>query len=147
MVGALTESARRKTLRRPTTPLHPPPATVFSCRTMALTPGAVSRLIQNDDNGRVIVNGQAIVQVIDHKPLGGGAQSQQTRHRLVISDGQVFMTAMLVTQLNHHVDNGSVRPPRAPRSPFRTPPPAPRNEAGLTRRNVIAATAPQRGRT
>ena len=80
---------------------------------MSLTPGAISRLTQNDTNG------QPIVQIIDHKMLGGA--SGNVRHRLVISDGQAFMQAMLATQLNQHIDNGSVRPPRAPRSLVRPP--------------------------
>ena len=48
-------------------------------------------------------------QVIDHKILNGGGQGGQTRHRLVISDGQAFMQAMLATQLNSVVDSGQVR--------------------------------------
>lgn len=71
---------------------------------MSLTPGAISRLTQNDTTG------QPTVQVIDHKQLGGG-QAGQTRHRLVISDGQAFMQAMLATQLNPSVENGMVRLP------------------------------------
>ena len=69
---------------------------------MSLTPGAISRLTQNDTTG------QPMVQVIDHKQLGGG-QAGQTRHSLVISDGQAFMQAMLATQLNPSVENGTVR--------------------------------------
>ena len=49
----------------------------------------------------------APVQVIDHKVLNGG-NGGQTRHRLVISDGQAFMQAMLATQLNDSVDSGQV---------------------------------------
>ena len=85
---------------------------------MSLTPGAISRLTQNDTTG------QPIVQVIDHKQLGGGGAGQ-TRHRLVISDGQAFMQAMLATQLNPSVDNGTVRHPRSPLTP-----PPPRAQGG-----------------
>ena len=71
---------------------------------MALTPGSISRLTQNDTTG------QPIVQIIDHKQLGGGGRGQ-TRHRVLISDGQAFMQGMLATNLNPFVDNGTVRLP------------------------------------
>ena len=69
---------------------------------MVLTAGAVTRLNDNDTSG------QPAVQIVDHKILvasGGGSN----RHRLVISDGQHFMHAMLVTQLNYLVDSGTIR--------------------------------------
>ena len=46
--------------------------------------------------------GQPLVQVLEVKPISsGGAQAQ--RYRLIISDGQHFMQAMLATQMNHLV--------------------------------------------
>jgi len=67
-----------------------------------LTAGAISRLNANDTSG------QPIVQVIDHKVLQATNGQSATRHRLVISDGQAFMQAMLATQLNALVDNGQI---------------------------------------
>ena len=69
-----------------------------------LTPHAISRLYANDTTGTYIV------QIIDHKILNGvnGEHNGPARHRLVISDGQHFMQAMLGRQLNDRVDVGEI---------------------------------------
>ena len=64
----------------------------------SLTQGTVSQFQASDTSGH------HVVQVIDHKVLAG----QQTRHRLLISDGNFFMQAMLATQLNDLISNGSI---------------------------------------
>ena len=63
---------------------------------MALTAGSVQRMFNNDTAQN------PIVQLLEVKQING--QGGATRYRLIISDGQHFMQAMLATQLNALVD-------------------------------------------
>lgn len=79
----------------------------------SLTQGAILRMHNQNDTTAPI-----FIQVLDVKPIGGGGGGAD-RYRLVISDGQCFIQAMLATHLNHLVAPGQVRnaravPPAAP---------------------------------
>ena len=92
------------------------------------------------------------VQVLEMKRVDSKQQGNApVRYRLIISDGQHYTQAMLATQLNGLVDDGSVRgrplaprtPPRArapPRRRARPPPrPPPRRARRPSQRPAPAA--------
>eukprot|EP00808_Paulinella_micropora_P019634 g74900.t1 len=64
-----------------------------------LTPGSILRAYNNDTDQK------PVVQVIDIKPIGSGTG---TRYRLVISDGNHYVPAMLATQVSVLIDQGVI---------------------------------------
>ena len=56
---------------------------------------------------------QPVVQVMDVREISGAkgtaAEKKPARYRLVLSDGVCYIQAMLATQLNPSVENGTVR--------------------------------------
>ena len=71
---------------------------------MQLTPGAVAAMNNNEAGLK------PILQLIDVKKIQPQNPHAMTadRYRLVISDGQYIMQAMLATQLNAMMDTGQV---------------------------------------
>lgn len=64
-----------------------------------LTPNAIPAIMAGD------VNSKPLVQIVDIKLIG----SSQERYRFLISDAVSTQHAMLATQLNDRVKNGSVK--------------------------------------
>ena len=71
---------------------------------MALSTGAIQRLYNND------VTPGSVLQLVDIKKISASGGGSSDRYRLVISDGQLYMQAMLATQLNEMVETGQVSP-------------------------------------
>ena len=69
----------------------------------SLSTGAVLAMYNNNTSG------QPVVQLLDVKRIQSpGGQQAQDRYRLVVSDGQHYMQAMLATQLNNLVETQQV---------------------------------------
>lgn len=64
-----------------------------------LTPNAISAIVSGD------VNSKPLVQILDIKLIG----NSQERFRLLLSDAVSTQHAMLATQLNDRVKNGSIK--------------------------------------
>ncbi|KAL7413859.1 hypothetical protein BDY24DRAFT_441206 [Mrakia frigida] len=77
----------------------------------ALTPHSISKLYFSAEPGLTPKEIQPILQVISCKlvpakpDIGGGMD----RYRLVLSDGMNYISGMLATQANYHVENGIVQ--------------------------------------
>jgi replication factor A1 len=67
-----------------------------------LTPNAIAAINGGD------VNSKPLVQVLDIKLIGAGAQPKE-RYRVLLSDAVSSQHAMLATQLNDRVTSGRVR--------------------------------------
>ena len=74
-----------------------------------LTAGICMRLhnIKDDDDNEALYNSHPTFQVLSIKKVGPG-QNGQDRHRVIVSDGEHFLQAMLATQINEQVDRGEL---------------------------------------
>lgn len=71
-----------------------------------LTPNAIKSMFENQN----LEIENLTVQVISLKSVGvTNVASAPERWRIIISDGQMFITAMLATQLNHFVQSGQIK--------------------------------------
>jgi replication factor A1 len=70
----------------------------------SLAPGTVHRMV-NMMNNKSDPSYQPLLQIIHLKPVGGAAD----RYRMVLSDGQTFVQAMLATQLNNMVQSNEIQ--------------------------------------
>ncbi|KAI8989731.1 replication factor-a protein [Trametes punicea] len=70
-----------------------------------LTTGICARLNNPENDDDELFNSQPVVQFLSFKrvPPSGGA-STMDRYRVIVSDGEHFLQAMLATQLNHMVE-------------------------------------------
>ena len=74
---------------------------------MSLSQGAIQTMYNNDTSGK------HTLQLLDIKKINASGPGAMDRYRLVISDGQFYMQAMLATQLNSLVESGQARTPTA----------------------------------
>jgi len=68
-----------------------------------LTRGAIKRTYDNDTAHK------PIVQIIDVKKMASKNPNSPDRYRIVISDGECYQQAMLVTQKNYIVESGKLK--------------------------------------
>ena len=83
-----------------------------------LTKGAIMRLATCDDDDDLFNSG-VVLQALSVKSINEGKEGKQgekpapkpgqaERLRIILSDGEWFMQAMLATQLNELVDTGTI---------------------------------------
>ncbi|WAQ91494.1 hypothetical protein PtA15_14A378 [Puccinia triticina] len=112
----IDERGRGSPERGPRTSRHSPPRTTclspptppafLDEMAVQLTQDAIKRMFE--DQNLEIEN--LTVQVISIKSVGAANMAAAPqRWRIIISDGQMFITAMLATQLNHFVQNNQIK--------------------------------------
>jgi replication factor A1 len=73
-----------------------------------ITPGIISRLAHAQSQDEALFASQPVVQFLSIKPVDKQASAQPERYRIIISDGAYYIQAMLATQLNALVNDGTV---------------------------------------
>ena len=63
--------------------------------------------IHDDDDNEALYNSHPTFQVLSIKNVGPGRNGQD-RHRVIVSDGEHFLQAMLVAQINQQADRGEL---------------------------------------
>ncbi|CAL1705705.1 unnamed protein product [Somion occarium] len=74
-----------------------------------LTAGICLRLVDSSENYDEVLNSKPTMQILSVKKVSSpGGLNQVDRYRIIVSDGEHFLQAMLATQLNNLVDEGHV---------------------------------------
>ena len=75
-----------------------------------LTAGICQRLFDAKDEAEVegLSSTEPIVQVLSIKKVGPSGGNNVDRYRVIVSDGECFLQAMMATQLNHFVEDGHI---------------------------------------
>lgn len=78
-----------------------------------LTAGICERInnIQDGEDLEPLYNSGPVVQVLSIKKVGqttGTGAAAQDRYRVIVSDGEYFLQAMLATQINAQVESGEL---------------------------------------
>ncbi|KAK7694058.1 hypothetical protein QCA50_003634 [Cerrena zonata] len=72
-----------------------------------LSTGIVLRLVDPEDTSEDLLSSKPILQILSVKKVGGApGPSNADRYRVIVSDGEHFLQAMLATQLNYMIDDG-----------------------------------------
>lgn len=76
-----------------------------------LTAGVCARLEDLSNIDDDLLNSKPTIQFLSFKkvPPTTGIAATVDRYRIIISDGENFLQAMLATQLNHLIDEGEIK--------------------------------------
>ncbi|MCO5556037.1 hypothetical protein L7F22_009581 [Adiantum nelumboides] len=73
---------------------------------MSLTQGAIRRMVQSGGSGNS--GEQPVCQILTVRKIPNNSGTGSDRYRVILSDGEVYIQAMLSTQTAHLVDEGKV---------------------------------------
>lgn len=74
-----------------------------------LTGGIFKRLFETDELDESLLESRPTVQFLSYKKVAtGGTTNNVDRYRIIVSDGEHFLQAMLSTQLNYLIEENHI---------------------------------------
>lgn len=73
---------------------------------LQLSKGIVLRLLDTEDTSEELLNSKPVLQILSVKKIGPPpGPNTSDRYRVIVSDGEHFLQAMLATQLNGLIED------------------------------------------